>query len=85
MLIDTSIHTLPSNLDAESGSRQPSPGAQVFVMILAGYETTANALAFAVYLLTANPAKRDRLLAELDAYGRTRTPTLRELDRCARY
>ena len=50
-------------------------------MILAGYETTANALAFAVYLLTANPAKRDRLLAELDAYGRNRAPTLRDLDR----
>ena len=58
---------------------------QIFVMILAGYETTANALAFAVYLLSTNPAKRDRLLAELDAFGRNRTPTLRDLDRCARH
>ena len=52
-------------------------------MILAGYETTANALAFAVYLLTTNPAKRDRLLAELDAFGHTRAPTLHDLDRRA--
>lgn len=60
-------------------------GAQVFVMILAGYETTANALAFAVYLVSTNPAKRDRLLAEIDTFGRTRAPTLHDLDRRARH
>ena len=56
---------------------------QAFVLILAGYETTANALAFAIYLLSTNPAKRERLLAEVDAFGRDRAPTLRDLDRSA--
>ncbi len=58
-------------------------GAQAFVLILAGYETTANALAFAIYLLSTNPAKRERLLAEVDAFGRDRAPTLADLDRRA--
>ena len=94
-LIDIAICALPSNFDcAKQGYRLPSvgpfelracAGMQVFVMILAGYETTANALAFSVYLLSTNPAKRDRLLAELDAFGRNRTPTLRDLDRRARH
>ncbi len=56
-------------------------GAQAYVLILAGYETTANALAFAIYLLSANPGKRDALLAEVDGFGRARVPTLHDLDR----
>jgi hypothetical protein len=56
-------------------------GAQAYVLILAGYETTANALAFALYLLSANPGKRDALLAEVDGFGRARVPTLHDLDR----
>lgn len=60
-----------------------SHGVQAFVLILAGYETTANALAFAIYLLSTNPAKRERLLEEVDAFGRNRAPTLRDLDRRA--
>ncbi|KAK9827982.1 hypothetical protein WJX81_005128 [Elliptochloris bilobata] len=54
---------------------------QVNVMILAGFETTANALAFATYLLSTNPTKRERLLAEVDAFGRKRVPTLHDLDK----
>jgi len=54
------------------------------VLILAGYETTASALAVAMYLLSANPAKRDALLAEVDRFGRARVPTLLDLDRRAR-
>ena len=53
------------------------------MLILAGYETTANALAFTIYLLSSNPAKRDKLLAEVDAFGRARVPALRDLDKCA--
>ncbi len=63
--------------------RRPS-SAQAYVLILAGYETTASALAFAMYLLSANPAKRDALLAEVDRFGRARVPTLLDLDRRAR-
>ncbi len=56
---------------------------QAFIMILSGYETTATALTFAIHLLCTNPAKRDKLLAEVDAFGRNRAPTLRDLDQCA--
>ena len=43
--------------------------AQAFVSILAGYETTANALSFTVYCLSANPDKEACLLREVDAFG----------------
>lgn len=35
----------------------------------AGYETTANALAFAIYLLATHPEAEARMLAEIDAFG----------------
>ncbi len=41
--------------------------AQAQTFILAGYETTANALAFTVYLLACNPRAQQRLLDEVDA------------------
>ncbi|PSC76582.1 cytochrome P450 isoform A [Micractinium conductrix] len=41
--------------------------------ILAGYETTANAIAYAVYLLAGNPDKEAKLLAEIDGWGRHKT------------
>ena len=40
---------------------------QAYVMILAGYETTANALGCTLNLLAANPGAQDRLAAEGDA------------------
>lgn len=40
--------------------------AQASTFILAGYETTANALAFAIYLISSNPAAQARVLAEVD-------------------
>jgi hypothetical protein len=40
--------------------------AQAQTFILAGYETTANALAFTVYLLACNPRAQQRLLEEVD-------------------
>eukprot|EP00955_Chlamydomonas_euryale_P001082 12509-Chlamydomonas_euryale.AAC.1 len=42
-----------------------APQAQVF--ILAGYETTANALAFAVHAISSHPEVEQKLLAEVDA------------------
>ena len=76
---------LASNPDTQCSQAPDSRVVQAFVLILAGYETTANALAFAIYLLSTNPAKRERLLAEVDAFGRDRVPTLRDLDRRARH
>jgi cytochrome P450 len=56
---------------------------QAFVMVLSAYETTANALAFTLYLLSKpeNAAALARLTAEVDAFGRERTPKFDELDR----
>ena len=48
--------------------------AQAFTFLLAGYETTANALAFATYLLAANPDKEAKMCEEIDAFGRDATP-----------
>ncbi|KAI7837331.1 hypothetical protein COHA_008846 [Chlorella ohadii] len=49
--------------------------------ILAGYETTANALAFTMYCLALNPDKEAKLLAELDAWGPpNRLPSAADMD-----
>lgn len=51
-------------------------------MILAGYETTANALGFTLYLLAANPDAQDRLAAEVDGVlGASAHAGYQELDR----
>ena len=36
--------------------------------LLAGYETTANALAYTSYLLALNPEKQEKLQAKIDEY-----------------
>lgn len=43
---------------------------EAMTLFLAGHETTANALSWALYLLARNPAARARLEAEVDALGR---------------
>ena len=46
--------------------------AQCNTLIAAGYETTANALSFALYLLSTHPEAQARVAAEVDAaFGRT--------------
>jgi cytochrome P450 len=42
---------------------------EVTTFMLAGYETTANALTWLWWLLDLNPEARDRMLAEIDALG----------------
>ncbi len=37
-------------------------------MILAGYETTANTLAYSIYLLGKNPGTQHQLLQEIDQF-----------------
>lgn len=45
------------------------------------YETTANTLAFTIYLLAVNPEVEARLIAEVDAFGRTNAITTADLDK----
>ena len=42
--------------------------AQTNTMVLAGYETTANTLAYSVYLLGKHPDSQQRLLQEVDRH-----------------
>ena len=42
--------------------------AEVMTFILAGYETTSNALSYTAYLLALNPAIQDRIIKEINDY-----------------
>ncbi len=48
----------------------------------AGYETTANALSFAIYCLATHPEAEARLLAEVDAFGADKVGCWAERIRC---
>lgn len=49
-------------------------------MILAGYETTANALAFTLYLISAHKEVETRITAEVDMFGCGRAPTYDDIE-----
>ena len=55
---------------------------QVLTVLLAGYETTANTMAFTCYCLArpCNADKQEKLVAEIDAFGREREPTFEDLE-----
>jgi cytochrome P450 len=52
---------------------------EVMSIFLAGYESTAAALAWAWYLLSQHPAVEEKLMAELDAVLGGRVPTFEDL------
>jgi cytochrome P450 len=54
---------------------------EVTTFMLAGHETTANALSWMWYLLALNPAARDRMLEEVDTVLAGRRPTVDDLPR----
>jgi cytochrome P450 len=54
---------------------------EVMTFLLAGHETTANALGWTWYLLALNPDARDRLTEEIDDVLGGRTPSHDDLDR----
>lgn len=55
--------------------------AQIFTFLAAGYETTASALAFTVFNVAACPEAEERLLKEIDAFGRDAVPKFEDLDK----
>jgi cytochrome P450 len=69
----------------ETGDRIPEPQvrAEIKTMILAGHETTANALSWTLYLLSRNPAAEDRVHAALDAALGERAPGIDDLPQLA--
>jgi cytochrome P450 len=52
---------------------------QAMTIMLAGHETTANALAWTFYLLSRHPDVRERLERELDSVLHDRNPTVEDL------
>jgi cytochrome P450 len=70
-------------LQAEDDDRTPMSPQQVrdeaMTLFLAGHETTANALTWAWYLLSQNPAVEAKLQAEVDAVLGHRLPTVEDL------
>ncbi|MEW5312019.1 MAG: hypothetical protein WDW38_003683 [Sanguina aurantia] len=60
---------LRSNADGSGAMADVDIIAQTWSFILAGYETTANTLCMATYLLSVNPAAEARLMAEIDSLG----------------
>lgn len=78
---------------AQHATHPPSPVvlcvlqvvAQSNTFILAGYETTANTLSFAIYNIARDPEVERRLLLEVDAFGRDKRVTYADLDKvCCR-
>ncbi|WP_275465367.1 cytochrome P450 [Streptomyces noursei] len=57
---------------------------QVLIFLLAGHETTATSMAFALHLLARHPAEQTRIRAELTRVLGDRTPTAADLDRLPR-
>lgn len=55
--------------------------AQSNTFILAGYETTANTLSFSIYNIALHPEVQQRLLQEVDSFGRDKRVTYADLDR----
>lgn len=54
---------------------------EVMTLMLAGHETTSNALSWTWYLLSQNPAAREKLETELQAVLNGRTPEMEDLPR----
>ncbi|KAI7837525.1 hypothetical protein COHA_008661 [Chlorella ohadii] len=70
-----------TNKETGRGLTDVQIAAQSNTLIAAGYETTANALSFAIYCLATHPEAEARLLAEVDAFGADKEPTLDDAPR----
>jgi len=77
------LSLLLSAQDAETGERMPDLDVrdEAVTLLLAGHETTANALAWAFHLLGRTPSAQAKLRAELDAVLGGRLPGAADLSR----
>lgn len=55
--------------------------AQACHFLLAGFDTSSSALAFTVYHVARTPGVEEKVLAEVDHFGRGAVPTYDDLDR----
>lgn len=66
------IDATAEELEQENGSRKRLTDKEIvgyaITFLLAGYETTANALAYTSYLLALHPHIQENLQAEIDTY-----------------
>jgi len=78
---DNFIKLMSHAVNRESGKKLTKDEiiGNTFLLILAGYETTANTLAMAVYLLSKNKDKEAKLIAEIDRLKGTQMPGQDEL------
>ncbi|MGW4164257.1 cytochrome P450 [Streptomyces sp. NPDC004788] len=67
--------------DGDSGFDATELREQVLVFLLAGHETTATSLAFALHLLAKHPEEQKRAHEEVDRVLAGRTPGAADLDR----
>ncbi|EFN55959.1 hypothetical protein CHLNCDRAFT_57715 [Chlorella variabilis] len=58
-----------TNKETGQGLKDVQVAVQCNTLIAAGYETSANALAFTIYCLATHPETEARLLDEIDAFG----------------
>ena len=80
---DDVLSLLMEARDAENGEGMSDRQLrdEVMTLLLAGHETTANALAWTFYLLQRHPEVEARLVAELDAVLGDRVPGFEDLPR----
>jgi cytochrome P450 len=79
------LSLLLSARDPDTGEPMPDELVrdEAMTLLLAGHETTANALAWALHLLVTDPTAQDRVHAELDEVLGGRAPTMADLPRLA--
>ncbi len=82
-LLSTLIAATDGDGEGKSSLTDTQLRDECVTLLLAGHETTANALTWTLYLLSQHPAIEGRLLAEIDAVLGDRAPTVDDLPRLA--
>ena len=72
-----------SNPDGDNAARDLRLRQELYIIFTAGHETTANALAFTLYLLAKNCDVEEELLAEIQQVVGNRLPTVEDVENLA--